>query len=1182
MERRGLGLPSVGDVSSHYSWSTGSSGRDGMRYSSGGGGGGGETQLALRRDSISSRGRGGSNTQQQLALHLSNYSAREDKHSVSFSSPRSDWSSSISTDPSGSSLARSRMARPPPQQQHPPSSITQTEHPHHRKTTSSSRKFIATKSISTSRHDDDALTLEEESEFASLSGKPTLDYNSSLKSNLSKSSTRVSSTYERKRNSLLEGDKALHKARVTTVRRARGGKKSFRGYGGAGGGQSLLSLREEEEENSIVDEDSSANNFSLNATSKTSNNDASMNVPSTSSSARFDEMRTLLMTITPMQLEALIIQLLDIRDDNLHSNSFISVARRWEGTAEASRVLKFRKDARLVEMSLAEFKRYASNKAIFGIEECASIDEAMDLITLEFERLVSSSSTARQQSITDRGDDDDGQNSSHYDDEDKNNDDVDESCMQDFNASYTESLSSSNSSSYNDLVKGRATLQRSLRACTLPELRLIVDRLNLNYSGSNKSELILLIENSMTQDTHAPQAPGEMSNGSEVSSEFSERSSLQRPRRPFPTTGKRGGGQVMMGDYSLSESQDMSDAEYYAKYGPGKEDDGFGDDYFPNQNLVKKQKPNHRKVKFARDTKEDISHLTPKRENVSGWQSFVVGSRFAPDDADTDDDSEGALDRQNRNMFDMDGKIRRKYRRILLPSMTKYLRRRISGKKLRESCSLFLLIVLVVGLSVGLTTKKKNIDAESIIDLDDQAYQPLLFTKAPSLRPNMSVPAVAIFSISTPVPGNPSTKPLAESQSTQQSSPELAMSPSQQPSQKPAMSSEESPSVLQLFCAASEAELELSCATAESCISNPCPSNTYCFPFTCIDASFSGQNSPLVEAIMITNGPSPSATLTSEPSEAGAVVVSTYHPTEAMSVEQVYPLIGPVDESGMRMILYGVSSLTHMGRTQYTMLTAAYVEKFYNSEKKGDDAVQNIVYDVVASIAIEDEELLDTSYSGSSRRTLQRGDYVEGLIVTFTMTISYHTFSASIDLNTITNRPFFDEAMMSSYFKYMVAAGAAAHIGNIVSISPVFFGDDIPDTTVQTVNVTPSPSPSFNLMDVEEIPVTGQTIPGATTLKPTPFTSFEIIPSNLNPSVEELTAPDPSSLSIMSVTLEPSPATSLDVITLSTISPAPSTTMAPSSTPSGDAIPAEESMTPTFQPIDIIMAQDSKEEIQAS
>lgn len=1122
MVRQGLGPPNISP--SHYSRITGSS--------------------------RGSSGRG--NSERQLTL----YSAREDKSSVASvqSSTTSSRLQSIqqrqlsntrSTAYSQSSSARREMARGSYNSTTRGSIVSNT-------TTldvgSEQDSFTGSSGSPSRRSNDNNSSMRSNLDSLTSSPPPSPrrnDHNnSSMNSNFSMSSKMVSSTYERKTTLGGEGEQLL--SSITTRSGMR--KQQFR-YPGANGScngagqQTVMSLHEHEEGAS---QSSTNNDDSLYASSlsKTSINDdnASYQPSTTSSFARFNEMRSLLMAITPMQLESLIIQIIDSnsggQDNNSDSSSFISIVQRWESTSESSRKLKFRKDAQLIDMSLAEFKRYA--KEIMGIEECASMEEAMDLFTLEFERLVSNNgrSADGQQSIITNEDkrDDDKQDS--YNEKDKNDDTVNNNDdMQELNKSMR-----STSSNYTDLVEGRATLQRSLRACTLPELRLIVERLNFHYDGNDKSELILLIENSMLPDGDMGESQQSSSNGIDdsQSSEFSRQSSSvqQHPRQQsFPPRGKKREKKLIM-DFGDSNS----------------------DNYYPRQknSIVNEEHTlNHCKVKFARDTKEDKSHLAPKREKEGGWRSFVVGSNVVTDDAEIDDDDGGerALVPRSRNgtkrsydddddddYDDMFETNQTKYRpRIGLPSLPKCLR----GQKVRELFTIFLLIALVVGLSVGLTLKNKRRDTDpgydSIrADPDDPIYESFQITKSPSMKPSLAVtpslrPAVAsdvaVFSISTPVPGQSSTKSPSQ---------ELVNQLTQQPA-LPIDVSQPNDEVQQLLCAASQAELEASCATAESCISNPCQPKKFCFPFTCTEATSSLESNSLPS-------PSPLAVLGTTSVPSTIVEVSTYQPTEALSIDEVYPLIGPVDEPGMRMILYGVSPFDQMGRTQYAMLTAAYVEQFYNSETKGEDAVQNIVYDVVTSISLEDGELLG---GDSSMRVLQ-GSVQPGIIVTFTMTISYHTFSASIDLKTITNRPFYDEDMRASYLKYMVDASAVTHMGNILNVSPIFYGDVLPETSLVTIDLTPAPIPILD-KDIEEIPsVPEQLVLEVTTYEPS--VSTILITSTPKPSVDDI------------ITLDPTP---MDTTTM------PTTTTRPSSTPSGEVMDSESSETPTYQPIEIITALDS-------
>lgn len=138
------------------------------------------------------------------------------------------------------------------------------------------------------------------------------------------------------------------------------------------------------------------------------------------------------------------------------------------------------------------------------------------------------------------------------------------------------------------------------------------------------------------------------------------------------------------------------------------------------------------------------------------------------------------------------------------------------------------------------------------------------------------------------------------------------------------------------------------------------------------------------------------------------------------------------------------------------MLTAAYVEQFFNHEGVGDDAIQNIVFDVVCSVEIEYQVILGSrSRRGRSvRRALmdnvQRLDETralqgEGLIVTFSMTLSYRTFSSHITADTVAERPFFDEDIREGYLQFLIDNNALSHMGDVSGISPIFRGDDVPE-----------------------------------------------------------------------------------------------------------------------------------------
>ncbi|KAL3769975.1 hypothetical protein ACHAW5_004787 [Stephanodiscus triporus] len=1103
------------------------------------------------------------------------YSAREDKHSLSRSQQRQSlsdgrsWTSSSSMSAVNRARARVGGLTPPPSPPRPPFSTLQT-HRHDRLNAAHSRASSAASSLSASgarmgsnnatSNIYDAGTLEVGSELDSLTDMNTLaiDTDCSIVSSIA-TGAMSNSYYERKKIYHGKGDKGANVkteaqvgVRGTGMRRKRFG--------------SLTSMQEEDEYY-VVDEGSSNSLFNVDSAPSTTNAPLS---------AQFGEMRSLLMAITPMQLEALMIQLFGDGNDPSNDDSFLT-NQGWKHTLEKSHTRKFRKDTCLAEMNLPEIKRYASDKKIRGIDECTSVDEAMDAITLEFERLVSSS--VGQRGIFDAGEDDDDHNDGFRQknhDDDRNN--LDSSMHESIVKDNTCSDSSNNGSDYSELAEGRATLQRSLRACTLPELRLIVERLNLDHldhDTNNKSELILMIENSMLPDMNASPSSG----GTTVrleSSKFSDQSSLQR--QPQSVTKKKGGGHMMTDEYYRGDNQGVTDDRYYSKnQSDDDSDDDYYDDPYPDQDSDQEES-SYRKVKFTRDTKKDKSHLAPKRKKGGSWRSFVT----FPDDTNSNDNDEGGLvlrDGVDDDMNEMGDKRRRRYRRFgpPLPTTLRSLRGKMSSLCkyatsiywLKASFFFLVFIALVVGLSFGLKRKDENADLPSVyMGTGDPFFQSLLPTKMPSARPNVSrsptlMPVggessiVATFFFPTPVPDESfSAMPLANYSA--------------------------SPSTVPL---SSSGQMTSS-------------------PNTMAPA----------EAIIQTNDPTQGLLVASD---------TSINPTSP----EIYPLIGPIDESGMRMILYGVSSLTDMGRIQYTMLTAAYVEQFYNTDQKGEDGVQNIVYDVVATIVIDSEELLGAGGSGNGRRELQGDGAADGLIVTFTLTLRYHTFSATIDVNTIANRPFFNEAMRHDYVDFLIANGAASLF--ISSVSPIFYGDDIPDTTPVTTALMPSHSPTLLILatasptiflkaqGTDYVPTPGPLVaettpepssdlatpepsvveatpepssylatPGPLVAETTPEPSsylatpepsvVEAMPepssylATLGPLVAE-TTPEPS-------TLEPCPSTTMPIVAMNPTTSAPSTTMKPSCMPSDDGSTPDESLflpttTPTYSPIDIIIPE---------
>jgi hypothetical protein len=844
----------------------------------------------------------------------------------------------------------------------------------------------------------------------------------------------------------------------------------------------------------------------------------------TSSSDRFDEMRALLMEITPVELEALVVQLFeDDGDDDTESSRLDSFlpARGWKDAEGRSRRNKFRKDVRLSNMSLPEIKRYASDMDLDGIRECTTIDDAIDLIALGFERLVSSS-IGRGRISDDAGKDEDDRDGVHEraNRDDDDNDDYDDANdklggrMQESITSNPASHDSfNNGSDYSELVDGRATLQRSLRACTLPELRLVVERLNLThltYNANNKAELIIMIENSMLPDIDALTLP----DGTPVHS----------PPRRLQQMATDEGDDVHMtiDDYSSDDSRGMTNDGYNSKNDlEGSGTDVDYDDSYLDQESDQEEQSNYRKVKFARDTKEDKSHLAPKREKGGGWRSFVT---FPNDDA-ADDNGEGSLplfDGADDDM-DKDGNERRmRYRPSgpLLGEISSLFKRSTSLYRIKPLFSILLLIALIVGISVGLTREKSSENNDSMgVFISDQS---LSRTGIPSARPVVSdSPSLSAFG--------------------------TVMASLSFPTQYP----DESSAVM--------------------------PLASYGGSISTMPLSFSEQitssptSSPSIEVIVQTNSPSHGLDGLSDTNSDTTTTNSPTHSTDITtdSTNPVDPLIGPVDESGMRMIIYGPSSFTNMGRTQYTMLTAAYVEQFYNTDQKFDDGVQNIVYDVVANIVIESEELFGAGDSGNSQRSLQEGT-ANGLMVTFTLTLSYHSLSASIDVSTIANRPFFDEEMRSDYVDFLIAGGAAAHMGTIFSISPVFYGDDIPSTIPVLTALVSSHTPSFASTTAS---ATFSPTQQASDYVETPEPSVvETVPTP-SPDLASLglTTSQPSILSIIPVTSEPSFSTSIQIITSYPITLPPTEFMETSPMPSVGTIPDEPLYDPTLTPTYTVM-----------
>lgn len=161
------------------------------------------------------------------------------------------------------------------------------------------------------------------------------------------------------------------------------------------------------------------------------------------------------------------------------------------------------------------------------------------------------------------------------------------------------------------------------------------------------------------------------------------------------------------------------------------------------------------------------------------------------------------------------------------------------------------------------------------------------------------------------------------------------------------------------------------------------------------------------------------------------------------------------------------------------------------------DAIQNIVFGVSAAIQITDNEQI----AADGERRLQ-----SAMVITFTTTISYHTYSAFLDTTTVVDRPFMDEDMRSTYIDYLMTNNGVTYIGEVTSISEIFRGDEVPTELlpvtsdevqfIETVmpsasrdSPAPSPAPSIQLISVL---TPRPTLPTDVEMTPRPtFNSFD-------------------------------------------------------------------------------------------
>jgi len=337
---------------------------------------------------------------------------------------------------------------------------------------------------------------------------------------------------------------------------------------------------------------------------------------------------------------------------------------------------------------------------------------------------------------------------------------------------------------------------------------------------------------------------------------------------------------------------------------------------------------------------------------------------------------------------------------------------------------------LGVGLGVGLTKKGDGGASGSNLIIPDSGYFdfPYRPTAKPTLNPSAKPDAEESENYEEPEPGEAgSNVAVVIVREPTSSAPTTTMSPT--------------PEI-------TIAAMETNPPTVSPVTSEP--SETVVVPATPIPTENFGP--------IPTSPPTPPPTIaaiaqTSQPTPGPSTYVDPSPPPTPLSP---YPLLGPFDEVGMRIILYGVGELSNMGRTQWHMLTAAYLEQFFNVEGQGVDAIQNIVFDVVCNIEISDQELLSVSTEGASGRSLQD----VSVILTFTTTISYRTFSESLTPDTVAERPFVDEHMRLDYVQFLSENNAAQFVGDVLGVSAIFRGDDVPETPSEflpSINNTPPP-----------------------------------------------------------------------------------------------------------------------------
>ena len=567
---------------------------------------------------------------------------------------------------------------------------------------------------------------------------------------------------------------------------------------------------------------------------------------------RFDEMRSLLLNITPLQLEALVHE---IFSNTASSSSYLSVGNssngetsrsippEWKGIRKKSKRFHFRKDAYLGEMSFEEIQNFARSIELWSIvdnEGCADFEEAMDIFAIEFEMLVSGYHNRNEESV-------DRQRSIE--------DDI-------------QSYFSSNSAEEGE------NLRMSLRACSVPELRLVAERLNLDHSvcGKRKGDLIMLIEGSM---------PDMMLNGS-IRSENSEEPLRLNPPPPPPR------------HFDRLHSSDGDNAAMYVE------------ESHAQQQQEELEYDRSRRVKFSTDCKQDTSHLIPKRApNQAVWGNYVVGG---PEDIENGQDSEPLM---YGDVEDGD------------PNRDSKAKRRMQWPEERKrfiivGAFVSVLVGLALGLGLGLTKDQRQ--NEGSTTSSNILTGPWTFGSGNSdLWISSDVPSASPSEMTSP------KNVVVILNSTEQSK-KPTRKPTRKPSPKPTADitnvPTKEPIVSEPYNSGGISSIEI--MTNSPALSENIDSDSEDFE---LDSSSPNP----------TEAPIIAVSSTKTPTDAPMSLSPTLQPASTASpTDPEFPMKGPFDETGMKMIAYGISTLSSMGQTQWKMLTSAFIEQFYNHGEHGD------------------------------------------------------------------------------------------------------------------------------------------------------------------------------------------------------------------------------------------------------